>query len=546
MNNKRKMKRIARVMALVLTGAMVLGGAATVKPVTAYAAEGSSIIENTQTTGKLTIHKKAADGTTPLADATFEIYKVVELVPGATAGEYASYTPVKPFDAVLAENEITVDNLGNYSAAKIEATALELKNAAASVTGISRTTGATGEAVFENLALGYYLVVETNAPEGYVAGSPFLVAIPSTDNYKDNRPGTADADKAQGTKWVYDVEVSPKNAQVSIDKKLADADASNKDVQDGSVKVGDLVKYEVTTTIPNYPDNYFEGDTRVDFTIKDKMDKGLEAKGTNIVVKVGAVGAEAEIEAANNYTITTHTKAEIAADTNLSDLEIAFTKEYIKANRGKHVIVTYYAEVTKDAVTGTDGNKNGVSLVYNHQPGEITEADGPEVFVYSFNIKVMKFTTDGGQKTLDGAKFGLYSDAGCTTQLGEATSVNGVLGFEKIDEGTYYLKELESPNGYTLLTDPIKVKITAKKTNGVANNQGFELEVNDQKIDATTGDYTTHLEIAPGTAYVAVENHKGFTLPSTGGAGIALFLIVGAAGIVLVSVAFTRKSRKAN
>ena len=546
MNNKRKMKRIARVMALVLTGAMVLGGAATVKPVTAYAAEGSSIIENTQTTGKLTIHKKAADGTTTLAGATFEIYKVVELTPGATAGEYASYKPVEPFASVLTENGITIDNLGNYSAAKIEAAALALKNVATAGSGISQKTGTSGDAVFENLALGYYLVVETNAPEGYVAGSPFLVAIPSTDNYKDNLPGTADADKAQGTKWVYDVEVSPKNAQVSIDKKLADADASNKDVQDGSVKVGDLVKYEVTTTIPNYPDNYFEGDTPVTFTIKDKMDKGLEAQATDIVVKVGNVGAETEIVATDNYTITTRTKAEIAAGTNLSDLEIAFTKEYIKANRGKHVIVTYYAEVTKDAVTGTTGNKNGVSLVYNHQPGTETEADGPEVSVYSFNIKVMKFTNDGGQKTLDGAKFGLYSDEGCTEKLGEATSANGVLGFEKIDEGTYYLKELESPKGYTLLTNPIKVKITAKKTNGVTNNQGFELEVNDQKIDATTGDYTTHLDIDPGTAYVAVENHKGFTLPSTGGAGIALFLIVGAAGIVLVSVAFTRKSRKAN
>ena len=43
---------------------------------------------------------------------------------------------------------------------------------------------------FENLALGYYLIVETKAPDGYVAGKPFLVSIPSTDNYQSNAAGT--------------------------------------------------------------------------------------------------------------------------------------------------------------------------------------------------------------------------------------------------------------------------------------------------------------------------------------------------------------------
>ena len=47
-----------------------------------------------------------------------------------------------------------------------------------------------------------------------------------------------------------------------------------------------------------------------------------------------------------------------------------------------------------------------------------------------------------------------------------------------------------------------------------------------------------------GTAVVAVENHKGFSLAATGGAGIALFLIVGVAGILTVSVVITKKTKK--
>ena len=47
------------------------------------------------------------------------------------------------------------------------------------------------------------------------------------------------------------------------------------------------------------------------------------------------------------------------------------------------------------------------------------------------------------------------------------------------------------------------------------------------------------------THLIAVENHKGFTLPATGGTGGALFLLIGAAGILTVSAVLVKKSRKA-
>ena len=47
-----------------------------------------------------------------------------------------------------------------------------------------------------------------------------------------------------------------------------------------------------------------------------------------------------------------------------------------------------------------------------------------------------------------------------------------------------------------------------------------------------------------GTANIAVENHKGFTLPSTGGMGITVFLAIGGIGILGISIVMLKKSRK--
>ena len=158
---------------------------------------------------------------------------------------------------------------------------------------------------------------------------------------------------------------------------------------------------------------------------------------------------------------------------------------------------------------------------------------------------VEKFTKEAGNaggEALQNVQFGLYEDSELQTQIGtlELTGSNGQLCFEGLDEGTYYLKETKALAGYTLLADPIKVKITATD----AADGTFTLEVNDQGVDATTGTYKSRIDEANGTAIIAVENHKGFTLPTTGGMGIALFVIIGIAGIAAVSIVITKKTKK--
>ena len=476
-------------------------------------------------TGSITVNKQTKDKQ-PLAGATFAIYKVMSFTP-STADASAKYEPTTDFAQAL--QGIKADELGTYSATEMEkliTTLTATANTADVKATASMTTPASGTVTFANLELGYYLVVETSAPDGYVAGKPFLIAVPSSDNYTD--------ETAAGTKWVYDVTATPKNEKVTIHKELTAE-------SDGSVAIGDFVQYQITTLMPSYTDDYFEGENKVVFEIQDTMDDGLAIQNDSdhaVTVKVN----DAVIEASDTtYAITA---ANVSGET--ADLKIVFTKAFLKAHKGEKVAVTYYAKVTEKAIQGNAGNENAAVIVYNHKPNATTTSEKETAYVYSFGINVKKFTKEGTPQVLEGAKFVLLEKDG-KTQIGEEKSTNadGEIAFSKLDEGTYYLKETASPTGYTLLAEAIKVEIIAEKDETTKKANGrFTVKVNDQEVNATTGEYSSYIDEEAGTANIAVENHKGFTLPSTGGMGITVFLAIGGIGILGISIVMLKKSRK--
>ena len=111
-----------------------------------------------------------------------------------------------------------------------------------------------------------------------------------------------------------------------------------------------------------------------------------------------------------------------------------------------------------------------------------------------------------------------------------------------LDERIYYLKETQSPAGYTLLANPVKIEITASEMNQVATGT-FTLKVNDKEITATDGSFVTKLNTDSGISTVAVENQKGFSLPETGGIGIMIFLGIGIVGILILSGIMVKKMK---
>lgn len=168
--------------------------------------------------GSITIHKyeyngagntatgaegeTAPAGAKPLGGVTFAIYKVQDKV---WLEKYYDGDKTIDTSKLSADKYCTKDSTGKIT----------VNGNPTPVDTI--TTGNTGVATTNNLALGLYLVVETNAPDKVTAPvAPFLVSVPMTriaDNDTTNKL----------TDWIFDVHVYPKNSttygEVTIEKK---------------------------------------------------------------------------------------------------------------------------------------------------------------------------------------------------------------------------------------------------------------------------------------------------------------------------------------
>lgn len=193
------MKKFKKLLAGLLTGAMLLGSMS----VSAFAddttASKTPVIDTTKT-GSITIHKytegtatgtaasgkedatQVPAGAVAIKDVGFTIYKV------ADANDLDKFYSTNPDSLPAATDYYT----GTGKNVQVNA------NVATKKVGDEKKTDANGVVTFGTLDLGIYLVVETTSP-AIVTGpcDPFLIAIPMTTD---------------GDDWLYDVHVYPKNS----------------------------------------------------------------------------------------------------------------------------------------------------------------------------------------------------------------------------------------------------------------------------------------------------------------------------------------------
>lgn len=409
----------------------------------------------------------------------FEIYQVATV-----DTETGLYTAVATDDDIKAAVNGSEQNL------------LTVCNAATSGWGEKVATYTSGAEATVNGKAGVFYIRNTKKPATVKSVSNSIVCAPKYDEETD--------------KWVDLTEV------VDISGKVATGDVSVSKAIDGTdnlyktAAVGDIVTFKLTASVVGSAAEKLQA-----YTIKDTHVEALEFQEVTKVEVVGGDEEVADYEIKEDYEVVNKTAT--GFDVTLKAAALDNDDFYSKAN----VVVTYKAKLTDKAEIGNPGNKNHDALTWTAADGTDGNADGNDVFVYTFKIVINK-KEQGTDKALDGVKFQVYSDANCTTKVGdELTTANGgVAELKGVDAGTYYVKETKTIEGYNLNTKVYEVKIEPTFTNTAAL--------------ATVTD---------GTVSVTVYNTKS-KLPQTGIEGTMAFTFVGAGLILLAGALFVVAMKK--
>lgn len=421
------------------------------------------------------------------------------------------------------------------------------------------------------LAFGYYLVEDVSAIEGEHSAISLSML------------GTANPESTMHIKADYPVVV--KKIQEDDNQENIGENGWN-DIAD--FEIGQDVPYKYETTIPD-----MNGYHSYYLAWHDVMDEALSLQEDSIQISISG-----QVE--NSSKVYQLTSSEFILNKNTSDatfvIEVANIKSIIdrefpnlnernENTYGQTIVVSYKATLNDNAAknTGRPGFENDVRLEYSCNPKlgeEEATAFTPWDTVVCFTYQLNGVKINNHQEVLKGAKFKLYSDEQCNEEvyvkkvgdayhvvnldvLNENTSAEsisiesnaeGKFDVYGLDSGVYYLKEVDAPNGYRRLLDPIVITINPEFTterNEYVKGDGAGEDV--LKLAASVymksffgGEYhedDTELEVNQdaGSLYLSVVNEVGSKLPITGSSGM---LILGAAGTILMGIAWRRGQKK--
>lgn len=510
------MKKLLKQLLAVTTAIMM---AITLLPAMANAEENKYGAEDTfvMKSGKITVLKTTQDSKTPLQGAGFTVYTAL------TFKQENGKIAVKDNYTGTPTSEISDVNTADFKGIIGPFTSASTipENYKAHVARKEVPTDEGGKAEFTDLEPGIYIVAETKVPTAtadttYYESAPFIVSLPSTSGKDGNNNDIGNPNEA-GTKWIYDITATPKNNAAFGEKKITGVNSQpgkNPGTLDtttnkkASANIGDTVSYEIKATSPTKESR--------EFNVTDTI-KGLEIKEP-IKVKVN----NEELPSSNNYILT--------INEDKKGFKVAFTQDWIKSNPNTEITISYDAVVTSDAKIGTDANTNEAIIDFGNGPKKTI--DPAIVYTYGFTLTKQG---EGENEKLEGVKFALLNKDKVQIEEKE-TDKDGLVTFDGLAAGTYYLKETKTVSGYTLLANPIEITISAPAADTPAtftyNYDGEDKKAISQEVNGNERFTFT------------VTNKKGFNLPSTGGMGTYIFTIGGLvvmAGAVLLLVSSKKK-----
>ena len=382
---------------------------------------------------------------------------------------------------------------------------------------------------------GYYLIVDTtyfNPGDYYHAyNSFFLLNVPQVP---------------------YVVPINRKVVKPTVEKEVYDNQDGANEAGFGSSAdhaINEEFQFKLTATLPANPDRAYDYYDEYMVTFCDTLSAGITFDRWDTVV-INNGGADIPIPAENYYSDASN------QDLTLSIEDVKTCAPGLNLNNGATITVTYTAHLNEKAYVNTAGgasnteNKNSVYLIYSNNPRSSAFFDRtPEsaVCVYTYQLNNTKYHDDDTQgNELEGACFRLYSDEACTDQsevqlyrkdgfyypikdvldkeaVEMKSAANGTFNVKGLDAGTYYLKEITPPDGYSACkVIPVTIKADHSRNDQV-NLEGSNLTNDIVNIKA-----------------------GGITLPSTGGIGTTLFYVVGGGLMVAAIVLLVTKKRMEN
>ena len=448
----------------------------------------------------------------------------------------------------------------------------------------------------QKVPAGAYIAVITGADNGDIY-NPILL----TATYNEDGELTTDAISSDAY-YLYGSTAVAKSSSPDVEKKITDGvtvDLTNNSINTASV--GDVVDYKVTPTVPTYPSNA----TNKTFFISDRLSAGLTFEYDSLTVTVNDT-ALTRSEDGNTFSYADGTVvAKAVAKDNGFNLNFVYDTLVYDAEGHVHApVITYSGVINDDAVVGDDGNNNKVIYYYgdpntgttwedvNKEPDEapgVNKKEDEET-VYTYQLAFLKTGEGEDADGLEGAQFGIYKDADCT-QLIDVVTTNekGYAVSTNVESGTYYVKELVAPTGYSLndkvyaitadwatatttstATETEREYTTTKPSDDAlqvgwiknrvfytwdevdpetAEKDGYQAAyLESEKITtASESTFVKNEDVVGGTALMedAIPNTKLSTLPGTGGIGTTIFTVGGCAIMVVAAGLFIASRKKA-
>lgn len=542
------MKKIKKIMAMLLAMVMVLG-----MTVTASAAVTSDgIVGTSDDKGTITVYGIDAEEGNKLTVTAYQIVKAKYDANNYFSGYETVYPDVAPVIS-LTPNEKGEISIGLNELNAIIA-AQKVEN-----TSYSMTASQDGSYT-ATVPVGSYLVVVSGA-EAKVY-SPMVVSVNYVNQEGNNEIQDGKVTTIEdGNAWVKETD-QPNFTKVEKDKTGKTEDETK---YGNSVNVGSKVEYTLTIN----PVPYYGGSHPV-FNVVDTLDAGLTYDANSLKVQLvgSSKDAQAEDQAEDLVEGTDYTFTQDIANPQKLTVDFVVNNTYtlndeVTADTKCKIVITYTATLNDEArlaANTTPYGENVNTAVLNYTKDSKVSGDNvkgtieEKTYTYSFDLNnFLTKTNEKGEVTKDlaGAKFGLYTDEQCKTLYKNEfnksgfyfTNDVGKLSIKGLEAGTYYLKELAAPNGYSVNTHVFKIDIgatyaeakTSEKDEGQLTS--WTLEVDEQEV-------TVDKDSTPNG--FVIKNTKLSSLPSTGGIGTTIFTIGGCAIMVAAAGLFFASRRKAN